>query len=328
MRINIVSGIPPELWERELPGGLSADFIHTWHPVSADWHVIYGIREELRIPNSAHNVVFVASEPPEIRRYNIRVLSRYGLVMGPGFPYLTDLPKYVYSGGIAPWWVGVSSPTAEHYEGHRGPLELTRERIARAPEPPGDSLSVIVSTKARTPWQVARLRLVDYLAQHLDSLAVYGVGSSPVDDKATVLSQHRYHLAVENSQHPGYWTEKLADPILMGCAVFYGGHPDVVRVFRGQGIQLIEPTHPEQTYREISQALEKGLWSRSRAGIQSNRAWLLEHSGLHREVLRVLQSRNHHPAGQRNFNVAAQHPPRQWTRFTDPVYRSLRSLGR
>lgn len=327
VRINIVSGVPPEVWDRELPPGLSAEFVHTRRPVVADWHVIYGLREELNIPNVAQNVVFVASEPPEIRRYNTRVLNRYGLVMAPGFPYLSNLSQYAYSSGLAPWWVGVTSPSEEHYEGHRGPLELTRDRIVDAPAPTGNSVSVIVSTKSRTPWQTARLRLVDYLSRHLDSLAVYGVGHAPVDDKATVLSQHRYHLAVENSQHAGYWTEKLADPILMGCAVFYGGHPSVVRSFPGKGIELIDPTRPEQVYRKICLAIENDFWSRTRTDIRINRKEILERSGLHREVLRVLDGRDGVQRNSRNFRVPPHHPPKPWKRWVDPVYRGLRSLG-
>lgn len=121
-------------------------------------------------------------------------------------------------------------------------------------------MSFIVSTRARTPFQVARLRLGDYLLEHLDLLEVFGVGHQPVDDKATVLSQH-YNLAVENSAHRGYWTEKLADPILMGCFVFYGGHSSVLEVFSGEGLRLIDPFDPEKVYREMCLALDGGLWS-------------------------------------------------------------------
>lgn len=221
----------------------------------------------------------------------------------------------------------MTSPGSEHYEGHRGALELTRERLAQTSSPRNDSVSVIVSTKSRTPWQAARLRLVDYLSQHLDSFAVYGVGHSPVNDKASVLSQHRYHLAVENSRHPGYWTEKLADPILMRCAVFYGGHPEVADTFPGEGISLIDPTQPEETYRRISLALESDFWGRSEEGIETNRAVILERSGLHREIHRVLEGRVHHERRSAIFRVPAHNAPKWWKGLTDPVYRRMRSLG-
>lgn len=321
--VNIVSAVPPEVWERELQPGLPAEFVHTHAPVQADWHVIYGLREKLNIPNSSGRVLFVASEPPEIREYSDRVLGRYAAVLAPNFPYLQDLPHYLYGAGLAPWWVGVTSPGAEHYDGHKGPLALTREVLESPQSPTSESISVIVSTKARTPFQVARLRLVDYLLEHLDSLEVFGVGHSPVDDKATVLSQHRYHLAVENSAHRGYWTEKLADPILMGCFVFYGGHSSVSEVFSGEGLRLIDPFDPEKVYREMCLALDGGLWSESQGGIAKNRRAILDHAGLHSQVLAMINMLGNAPEAKQSLRIPAHHPVSRWKKVLDPLYRRL-----
>ena len=78
-------------------------------PVDADIHVVYGIRQPLKIPNSSRNIVFVASEPPDIRVYNTEVLARYGAVVGPPYKYLSDLPNFHPITAIAPWWVGVKA---------------------------------------------------------------------------------------------------------------------------------------------------------------------------------------------------------------------------
>lgn len=321
--VNIVSAVPPEVWEREVPPGLPVEFVHTREPVAADWHVIYGLREKLIVPNSPRRVLFVASEPPEIREYSAQVLSRYERVLGPEFPYLQQLPHYVYGAGLAPWWVGVVSRGADHYDGHEGPLALTREALGAVTPPFKDSLSVIVSTKARTPLQVARLRLVEYLSQHLASLEVFGVGHSPVDDKATVLSEHRYHLAVENSEHRGYWTEKLTDPLLMGCAVFYGGHPSVAETFPHKGIHRINVYDPEGVYREISAAIDGDLWAMSAGGIALNREVVLQNSGLHRAVAAALPLTTGGGAVRARYRIPAHHPVAPWKNLTDPLYRRL-----
>ena len=85
MIVKIVSQIPSEIWSREQPDGLGMEFAHTHEPVAADIHVIYGLRSPLRVPNRRDNTFFVASEPPEIRRYNLKVLANYGAVIAPRF---------------------------------------------------------------------------------------------------------------------------------------------------------------------------------------------------------------------------------------------------
>lgn len=138
MIVNIVSAVPPQLWERELQPGLPAEFVHTQVPVQADWHVIYGLREKLKIPNSSGRVLFVASEPPEIREYSGRVLGRYAAVLALNFPYLQDLPHYLYGAGLAPWWVGgCHIPGGRALRRTQGPLDAD-QRSAREPAKPDE----------------------------------------------------------------------------------------------------------------------------------------------------------------------------------------------
>jgi hypothetical protein len=73
MIVNIVSKVPPDIWNRELPSGMAVDFVHSDVPVPADVHVIYGVRDAMVVPNSWNRLLFVASEPPEIRHYNLRI---------------------------------------------------------------------------------------------------------------------------------------------------------------------------------------------------------------------------------------------------------------
>jgi hypothetical protein len=48
-----------------------------------------------------------------------------------------------------------------------------------------------------------------------------------VTDKAEFLRKHRFNIACENSDSPGYITEKLIDPLLAGSVPIYWGAPDV-----------------------------------------------------------------------------------------------------
>jgi hypothetical protein len=307
-----------------VPADLPFDFVHTREPVEADCHVVYGIRDSLVVPNRWDRVLFVASEPPEIREYNLSVLSRYAMVLGPQFPGVTSLKNYRPLAAVAPWWVGVNSSETEHYATHSGSVSFSRQEIRNMPAPHLNGISVIVSHKSRTPLQAQRLRLVDYLETKLPELEVFGVGRDPLPDKAEALSQYRYHLAVENSVHAGYWTEKLADPVLLQNFVFYGGHPSYRDNLAGEGIQLIDAGDCEATYRSISEALARGAYDASTPGIVANRDHLLDHMSFHRQLAHFLEQWQPGRSTKTRITIPAHHPQPAWKKILDPLYRKLR----
>jgi hypothetical protein len=321
--VNIVSQIHPAVWQREMPEGLAQEFIHSAGPTTADIHVVYGIRQPLKIPNSSRNIVFVASEPPDIRVYNTAVLARYGAVVGPPYEYLSDLPIFHPITAIAPWWVGVKAGGEAHYASVDGSVALGRKDFERGFSPQRDVVTTIVSQKNQTPLQQQRLRLVDYLSVHLSQFEVYGLAAERVQDKADVLGTSRYHVAIENSSHPGYWTEKLSDPILMDNVVFYGGHPSVSNYFSRESVLLIDPWNPEKTYRAISEAREKKTWESTADARGTNRKALLERLSFHRELSRFLSQHEWEASRGVTTVIPGQHLQNRIKKLADPLYRRL-----
>ena len=326
MLVNLVSQIPATIWQRELPTDLKHEYVHTREPVQADMHVVYGLRSRLQIPNSLSNALFVASEPPEIREYNLNILRRYRRVLAPTFPYLSVLPNFLNVSAIAPWWVGTHAGGREHYGEQTLDISLTRDQLASPSSPVRDALSVIVSTKARTPLQQQRLRFVDYLEKKITHIDVWGEGRRFAIDKADVLGASRYHLAIENSQHPGYWTEKLSDPILMSNLVFYQGDPDVGTTFDTTAIQQIDCWDLDGSYRRISDIMAADGWSSSLEARENNRRALLERNSFHRVLDRVIGDESFERVSPRRTVIPAQHPAPPWKRVIDPLYRIVRAL--
>ena len=324
--MNIVSQIPGVIWQRELPTDLEHEYVNTEEPVQADIHVVYGLRSSLDVPNRLSNALFIASEPPEIREYNLKILRRYRRVLAPTFPYLSSLPNFVKISAIAPWWVGTHAGGREHYDEHTLDISLTREQLASPVSPVRDELSVIVSSKARTPLQQQRLRFVDYLERKMTHMDVWGEGRRFAADKADVLGASRYHLAIENSQHPGYWTEKLSDPILMSNFVFYQGDPDVGATFDTTAIEKIDCWDVDGSYRRISDIMAADAWTSSFEARESNRRALLEHQSFHRVLHRVIGDESFERVSPRGTVIPAQQPAPRWKRVIDPLYRMVRAL--
>ena len=321
MIVNVCGQVPSMIWEREVPVGLPFDFVHSELPTAADLHVVYGVRRPLQVPNDWKNIVFVASEPPEIRKYNEAVLSRYRAVLGPPYEYLSALPNFHPIAAVAPWWVGVKAGGESHYAEVDGAVTLSREDFERGLAPRRATVTTIVSQKSKTPLQQQRLRLVDFLSSHLEHFEVFGLAAQRVRDKADVLVTSRYHLAVENSSHRDYWTEKLADPILMDNVVFYGGHPSIAKHFSSDSVVSIDPWNPEETYRTISDALEKNTWEAVAESRAKNRSVLLENLSFHRELSRFLWGRDWTAPRTSITSVPEQHPQSSIKKLFDPLYK-------
>lgn len=67
---------------------------------------------------------------------------------------------------------------------------------------------------------------------HIDSAGRhFNNTGTQLHDKRAFLLNYRMNLAFENSQSPGYITEKLVEPLLAGCIPIYWGAPDVARDF-------------------------------------------------------------------------------------------------
>jgi len=326
MLVNLVSQIPAAIWQRELPTDLEHDYVHTGAPVQADIHVVYGLRSQVEIPNSVSNTIFVASEPPEIREYHLKILRRYRRVLAPAFSYLSHLPNFVKVSAIAPWWVGTHAGGLEHYGERAVNVSLTREQLVTERNPVRDVLSVIVSSKARTPLQQQRLRFVDYLEKKMTHIDVWGEGRRFAADKADVLGASRYHLAIENSQHSGYWTEKLSDSILMSNFVFYQGDPDVGATFDTTAIEKIDCWDLDGSYRRISDIMAADAWTSSLEARENNRRALLEKHSFHRVLDRVIGHESFERVSPRRTVIPAQHPAPRWKRLIDPLYRIARAL--
>lgn len=59
----------------------------------------------------------------------------------------------------------------------------------------------------------------------------FNTTGKPLADKMSLLRDFRFNLAFENTSSPGYVTEKLVEPLLVGTIPVYWGAPDVDREF-------------------------------------------------------------------------------------------------
>jgi hypothetical protein len=228
-------------------------FIFTKYPIEADFHILYHVTNGFDVPNSKERIAFIISEPPEIQKISLKFLRQFGYVFSPNFEYLRSLENLKRGGGLLPPQAGII------FKDGKPNLVKTLDKIINSGTTPRNILiSVVLSNKRITRQQRARVKLIKYLENEIPGLEVYGRGFKEIDDKAEILLQSKYHIALENSSHVGYWTEKYVDALICGCQIFYVGDPELTKVFSSFTVLNIHDF--EYSKKVILNSLRSNLW--------------------------------------------------------------------
>ena len=216
----------------------------TGQELRADWLVCpTPAPQNMNTSVPKHRRIFLVMEPPEYWQPPAELLNQFGWVVSP-----YEIPGYsgVQIPGVTTglfWWYGVSMdghrPMGKYLNWDAIAAELVQPKLALA--------STITSTKSFLPGHRARLEFTSLLKEAMgDRLEVFGHGFNPEEDKRDALLPYQYHLAIENAVHPHFWTEKLADPLLARCKVFYYGATDVAKYFSNDSVVPIDIAKPQQ----------------------------------------------------------------------------------
>lgn len=210
------------------PGG-EADFAIT----------LYNARPYDRVSVAPQNTLFIAGEPREKKLYPQGFYRQFGHVVD-SHPDSGHPSLHVSSLGLN-WHVGLDRASNGYRFGY--------DYLAALERPLQDNrIAVVCSNASKTPGQRARLALLEGLKARLgDRLVHFGRGFTPVDDKFDAILPYRFHLVLENSIQPNYWTEKLADaylgwsyPVYLGCPNIADYlPPDALVSINGQDVDTV-----------------------------------------------------------------------------------------
>ena len=311
--VNFVSKIPQVVLERQEP---SSSFVshYSTAPLPADWHVLIDYTDQAFIPNSRARCMFVALEPPEIRKYDLDALAAFGCVLSADFKYLSRLNNVSVTSGLLPWRVGLG------IESEKVRVNMDFDDLLHAATPSQHVVSVVTSDKALTSAQRQRLRLVEYLDSRLPEMQIYGRGFDLLDDKADALIASKYHLALENCFQRHFWTEKLSDPIMMRNVTFYSGRNAWQADFSGSpAIVEVDIYAKRRTYEVIRKTLDQDVYESCSSELEANRLAVMRSMNLHSVVFRKILALGDRPTRQGGEYV---HIP-QHRRFRDRMFSQL-----
>jgi hypothetical protein len=212
--------------------------------------------------------VFLAGEPRSVHQYATPFLHQFGTVVSTD--ETLSHPNLIVSYPALPWHVGIDQRNPRKYD-----KALTVRDLLQAP-PKTKLCSVICSDKAFTPEHRRRLAFVEALrkSSFAKDIDFFGRGFTPMADKDEALRSYQYHIVLENSSFPRYWTEKLADAYLRGCFPIYYGAADASEYF--QGIETIDIADVDTSIERVATVIYSDASTGRADAIAENKRRIIE----------------------------------------------------
>lgn len=233
-------------------------------PQPCDYIVVFaGQQDAIEAPTRKHNTLFIAGEPPAIKRYNNAYLAQFGSVISSDPD--SEHPNLKLTQQGHPWFCGRKflasgkTITVKSFDDYAQIEEIKKTKL----------ISVVCSDKQSTPGHRKRYELVQRLKEAFgNELDVYGTGQNMIEDKADAIRPYQYHIAIENSTCPHYWTEKLSDCYLEGAFPFYAGCPDIGAYFPNNSYCMIDLGNLEGTINKIRKTIDEKRYLNSLEALQ------------------------------------------------------------
>jgi hypothetical protein len=222
------------------------------------WVVIGDLRhnqEQTYCP--PHRVLLVNEEPPTMRSYPDAFLAQFATIATCG-GHNFDHPGVVETFPLQPWYLGVNLQSL-HVPSKESAVRFNYDNLKALKSPKKTKLlSVMCTDKSFTAGHKKRVEFVRLLKAHFgDQIEVFGRGFQFISDKWEAIRDYEYHIAIENSCFPHYWTEKLADAFLGWAYPIYYGCPNIADYFDVNSLTTIDIESPEEAICKIEEVINR-----------------------------------------------------------------------
>jgi hypothetical protein len=141
-----------------------------------------------------------------------------------------------------------------------------------------NALSGVVSDAVELEGHKRRYRLMNRLKGHFkDELYWYGRGEMEIQDKWDGLAPYKYSIAIENSSHHRYFTEKITDVYLSYSMPIYWGCPNITDYFSSDSMVILEDIDDyKRCIQQIEEAIDSGRYEMNFSHILEARNLILD----------------------------------------------------
>ncbi len=210
------------------------------------------------------NTIFIAGEPPTIKKYNKNFLSQFNHFVT--CDRKLQHPNKFYNQQAIPWQIGRYIDKYDYDELKSLAMPKKRKLI-----------SAITSGKDWTSGHRKRKEFILKLKEYFgDSLDVFGRDINEIKDKSLGILDYKYSIAIENSSFDDYWTEKLSDVFLGFSFPFYYGCPNIHDYFPKNSLKIIDLDDIDSSIRIIEKAIKDNFFEKHLSEIEESRDLVLD----------------------------------------------------
>jgi len=128
-------------------------------------------------------------------------------------------------------------------------------------------LSAITSSKRKFKGHKKRLEFLFALQKEFKGteyeFQIKGKGIDDFRNKDDILIPSKYTLAIENTNEPFYFTEKITDAFLCGCMPIYYGTPDIFKYFPENSFIYLDTLDVPKAEKIIKTHIEKRFYEKN-----------------------------------------------------------------
>lgn len=252
------------------------------------WVVYQGLHRPEMTQVPRNRVFFFGYEPPGLHCYQTDFLNQFAAVVT---CHSVDHPNAVYRHQAQPWLAGVIRNGVDNKHCGYG-FRFDRDQLSQMERPEKTaSVAVVCSRKVMTEGHGSRLEFLDRLSDHCGGeLDLFGYGFRPLVDKWDALAPYHYHLVVENSCVPHYWTEKVADAFLGWCRPIVWGCPNLAEYFPRDSFVMLDPSDIDKSISLVLETISSPPTQAQFAAVVESRRMILEDYNLFSEIRRLIDA--------------------------------------
>jgi len=226
--------------------------------------------------------ILVLGEPSPMHTISAAYANQFGILVSPYMVAGFDGNWFPSHPGL-PWFFATRRSTEQ---------SLSFDKLVGMPVPEKlNEVSVIVSNKVFHEGHRVRLRFVEYLRERLGSrLHVFGRGIREIDDKADAILPYAYHLSLENTIEPNYWSEKLSDTYLGYAFPLYAGCTNINDWFPAESMQRIDLDCFERAAADVIGALDADNYQNRLPSIRAARDITLYNETVFNVLSRAIEA--------------------------------------
>lgn len=290
----------PIIWQT--PGGKgiwgNCEFVLDSNLEECDyWFVYEGVNDTETTICPRSNVILITGEPPEVRHYNPYFLRQF-------FKVITAQPvilhrNVVHSQTGLPWFVGIRYLKDERRWNQQNSRPYDYLKSIKTVKKT-KAMSVITSDKVAIKGHRKRLEFVNRLEKQLgNEIDIFITSKVDLEDKWDAIAPYRYHISIENTVCPDFWTEKLADAYLGLAFPLYHGCPNLEKYFSPESFQRIDINDFERSLNTIQSLLSNDIYNERLEAVQASKELVLDRYNL----FALMASQCNHSEGQKKEKV-------------------------